>query len=394
MGVDTEQLEKSLQTAGRSIEKNLDKKGKPPRLWLPKYESPTQKAWNAFQGGGVIGLAGMALGLPGMVVEAIGMLIDGIKKLMDEARRLRNLSIETGLSFKELAGLNTLAETTGMSLENLAHSMAEFNKKMGEAKIRGSEANAALTKLGFGLEQNKNQGVSYMNAIKALNAAYKAGTDQATLMHYAVQLFGSSAEQLMPIIKGSVAQMQALEANTLHNTNTSINAMSRLSDQWTVFWSNLKTVAMEASGIIVASFYAFADKARQIGVVLMAAINPKLAAKTFIDTSVGMTDTERLKQAAVATVLMSESSGKEFMAEVINSLGKKGNKLSPLGLTEAQGASSLQQMGGGDIVSAMAFTPLERIATATEETAKNTAKPDLIDATPAVKMITGGILGF
>jgi hypothetical protein len=52
--------------------------------------------------------------------------------------------------------------------------------------------------------------------------------------------------------------------------------------------------------------------------------------------------------------------------------GKDGKKLTPLGLSEAQGASSLQQMGGGDIISAIAFTPLERIATATEETARNT----------------------
>jgi hypothetical protein len=51
-----------------------------------------------------------------------------------------------------------------------------------------------------------------------------------------------------------------------------------------------------------------------------------------------------------------------------------GKKLTPQGLTEAQGASTMQQMGGGDIVSAIAFTPLERIASATEQTAKNTEK--------------------
>ena len=41
-------------------------------------------------------------------------------------------------------------------------------------------------------------------------------------------------------------------------------------------------------------------------------------------------------------------------------------------------------MGGGDVVSAIAFTPLERIATATEETAKNTAPKNL---TPAEQSI-------
>jgi hypothetical protein len=50
----------------------------------------------------------------------------------------------------------------------------------------------------------------------------------------------------------------------------------------------------------------------------------------------------------------------------------EGKKLSPFGLSEAGAASNLQQMGGGDIFGAVAFTPLERIATATEKTAENT----------------------
>ena len=70
---------------------------------------------------------------------------------------------------------------------------------------------------------------------------------------------------------------------------------------------------------------------------------------------------------------MSESDAKDFMDKFAKILGEGGKKIQPSGLQSAQGASQLQQMGGGDIVSAIAFTPLERIATATEETAKNTA---------------------
>jgi hypothetical protein len=50
----------------------------------------------------------------------------------------------------------------------------------------------------------------------------------------------------------------------------------------------------------------------------------------------------------------------------------KGTKLSPFGMAEAGAASQMQQMGGGDIFGALAFTPLERIAEATEATAEHT----------------------
>jgi hypothetical protein len=83
---------------------------------------------------------------------------------------------------------------------------------------------------------------------------------------------------------------------------------------------------------------------------------------------------------------MSEKDGKAFMDELKKQIkGESGVKLTPLGLSTAQGASSLQQMAGGDIVSAMAFTPLERIASATEQTAANTdpSKKEVIkDASP------------
>jgi hypothetical protein len=45
-------------------------------------------------------------------------------------------------------------------------------------------------------------------------------------------------------------------------------------------------------------------------------------------------------------------------------------------MSEAGAASQMQQIGGGDIFGAVAFTPLERIATATEETATNTRPKD------------------
>ena len=62
--------------------------------------------------------------------------------------------------------------------------------------------------------------------------------------------------------------------------------------------------------------------------------------------------------------------------EIEKQLKGNGKVLSPFGMSEAGAASQMQQMGGGDIFGAVAFSPMERIATATEETAANTRPKD------------------
>jgi hypothetical protein len=62
--------------------------------------------------------------------------------------------------------------------------------------------------------------------------------------------------------------------------------------------------------------------------------------------------------------------------EIRKQLKGNGKVLSPFGMAEAGAASQMQQMGGGDIFGAVAFTPLERIATATEATAEHTRPRD------------------
>ena len=81
----------------------------------------------------------------------------------------------------------------------------------------------------------------------------------------------------------------------------------------------------------------------------------------------------RKLQLEAATLGLSDKDKKYFMDAYDAASGAKGKKLDPFGLATAGAASQMQQMGGGDIFGAVGFTPLERIATATEETAKNTA---------------------
>lgn len=376
--VDNKPLEQGLESAGRSVQKwskefqDAQKKGYNSRVHNVPQKGMVEKM-SSFAMSGSSGMLAGVMGLPGIVGEAISAIIGGIRKLAAEAKNLQNISNATGISTGKLQEMKSLAETTGMSLETIAHSMAEFNKKMGEAKIRGSEANAAITKLGYGMKSLQDGSFTYEEAIRALNGAYKAGTDNATLMYYATTLFGSSAEQIMPIIKRGNAQIMATKNFTYTTSEDAINALSYMADALSVIWESIKNVAIEVIGQIASGFMWWVDTAAKY---MTRFVNwksgPLAAAAAFAGSGDFRSDKEVLKQAREIAGTMDAEDREKFYAEVKRILGDKGKKLTPLGLSEAQGASSLQQMGGGDILTAIAFTPLERIATATEDTEENT----------------------
>ena len=378
LGIDSKPMEQGLEKAGRSVQKlmkqfrDAQKVGYNSRVHSTPTASMGERA-AGFAMSGASGMMAAALGLPGIVAEAIAAVISGIIKLAAEAKNLQNISNATNISTGKLQELKSLAETSGLSLETLAHSMAEFNKNLGAAKIRGSEFNAVVTKMGYGLKALQDGTFTYEEAIRALNAAHKAGTDDATLMYYATKLFGSSAEQIMPIIKRGNAQIMATKNFTYTTSKEAVNAISQMSDALSVLWESIKNIALEAVGQIAWGFMWLVESASKI---ITRFINftsgPEAAARAFAGGGDFRSDKEVLKQARDIAGGMTPEDREKFYAEVKRIIGEKGNKLSPLGMTEAQGASAIQQMGGGDIVSAIAFTPMERIATATEDTEENT----------------------
>ena len=371
IGLDQTELEKGLANAGKSIGKMGGGGG--------KDQNPFQETANKFQS--AAGIGGMLGGPIGEVVGqfidafrfAIDKIIDYVKELIAYATKLRNLSIATGVSVGELEKMEGIAQASGVSLDTLAHSMNEFNKRMGEARIKGSEVNNILVKLGIGMDQVADGSFDAVAGMKALAAAHEAGTDAATLAYYGNKMFGSSFEQLLPIIKRGSAAIDEYGIRTWRNTETATYALARMGDEWDNFWHNFKVVMLEAIGAIAFAIQSITDMADMIKLRAIASVSPSLAGALAEKTlSPSISKEARQMQLEVITAGLSDKNKKFFMDAYDEAAGGKGKKLSPFGLSEAGGASQMQQMGGGDIFGAVAFTPLERIATATEKTAENT----------------------
>jgi hypothetical protein len=353
------------------------------------------------QAGGFISTLGRAYGQFQAIFAVLSAGFDFVMKYATMARELRNMSVATGIPIAELRKFELQAKQAGISTSAMAHSVAEFNKKMGEAKIRGSEANAAMAKLGVGLSDIQNGTFKYNDALMALAASYEAGTDDATLMHYGIQLFGSSFEQLLPLVKkGTVDLKKGSEAMVGVNKD-SARGLSSFADSWDNFSQTVENSFINIFGGIANAFSETLDVINNDTAALYHSIfssSPEAQGKDYADDvfkqmSKGLTKEEQkayFKEYGSSMV----GEARAFYEKRINELTAiSGKKLTPQGLTEAQGASSIQQMGGGDIVSAIAFTPMERIAMATEETARNT---DPSNQKPATEYVPGsrGIVGL
>ena len=368
IGLDQKELEKGLADAGKSIGKMGG-----------KAENPFQETANKFQS--AAGIGGMIAGPLGAGIGAfvdafrfaIDKVIDYVKELIAYATKLRNISIATGVSVGQLEKMEGVAQASGVSLDTLARSMNEFNRRMGEARIKGSEVNNLLVKLGVGMDQVADGSFDALAGMKALAAAHDAGTDAATLAYYGNKMFGSSFEQLLPIIKRGSDAIDAYAFRTWRNTETSTYALARVSDEWDNFWHNFKVVMLEAIGAIAFYFQSIMDLKQMLFLRTVAIVSPSaagvLAEKTL---SPSISKEARQMQLDLITSTLSDKDKKFFMDAYDDAAGGKGKKLSPFGLSEAGAASQLQSMGGGDVFGAVAFTPLERIAKSTEETAQNT----------------------
>lgn len=346
------------------------------------------------EAGGFVSTLGKAYGQFSMIFSALQAGFDFVMKYATMARELRNLSVATGLPVGQLREFELQAKQAGISTSTMAHSVAEFNKKMGEAKIRGSEANAAMAKLGVGLSDVQNGTFKYNDALMALAAAHEAGTDDATLMYYGTQLFGSSFEQMLPLVKQGTVELKKHSEAMIGVNQSASNALSNLADAWDNVVQSTENALINIFGSIGSVIGTVFDEINNDVDALYQTVFSKtdedagkqFAQDVFDQMSKGLTKAQQESYFKEYGSLLNDEARKFYDKRIKELTESNGKKLTPLGLSEAQGASSMQQMGGGDIVSAIAFTPLERIAMATEETARNTdpknKKPEPQDLRP------------
>jgi hypothetical protein len=371
IGLDQTELEKGLANAGKSIGKMGGQGG----ANTNPFQGAANQLGNA-QGIGTL-LGGPIGGLIGGFLDAFGSMISAVmakvKELADYAQKIRLTSLTTGLGIDQIRQLEAVGQAFGVSLDTITRSVVEFTRRMGEARIKGGEVPNLLAKMGVGMDEIAKGSFDATAAMKALADSYAAGTDEATLLYYGTKLFGDSFKELLPIIKAGSKAIDEAAGTYYKALPEATSALGRFATDLADWGRTIGNVLISLFGSVVAEV----EKAmNDISNIFSAGFwNPfessENKAKRVIENAPKhMTNDEIIE--FVLKQNYKESEREDARKELEKQLKGPGKKLSPFGLSDAGAASNLQSMGGGDIFGAVAFTPLERIATATEKTAQNT----------------------
>jgi len=378
IGLDQTELEKGLAGAGKKLGGLAGS--------VNAGVNPFQAAANQLGTGMGVGslLGGPIGGVIGAFFDAfgamIGSLMSKIKEVAEYAQKLRRISLTTGLDIGQIRQLESIGMAFGVSLESMSRSVVEFTRRMGEARIKGGEVTNILAKMGVGMDEVADGTFDHQKAMKMLAESYAAGTDEATLLYYGTKMFGDSFKELLPIIKAGSKAIDDAADSYLTANEGAVGALGRgkqdmekWGQAWDNFWINLIGSVFEMIEEFQFSFKNFFS---------LGAWNPFESLEDEIKRKLEnapkyMTDEERKK--FVLDEVDDWNKGRASK-EIDKQLKGGGTKLSPFGMAEAGAASQMQQMGGGDIFGALAFTPLERIADATEETARNTTPQTATEA--------------
>jgi hypothetical protein len=374
IGLDQSELEKGLSSAGKKIGgmSGAGRSGSNP------FKDTADQFLSAQSIGMLLGgpLGSLIGAFVDMVFGAFKAVMSKVAEFAEQAQVLRRISIATGISIDQLMSMKGFASAFGVSIQSLSSSFTEFTRRMGEARIKGGELTNILAKMGIGMDEVANGTFNHQKAMMALADAYAAGTDEATLLYYGTKMFGDSFKELLPIIKaGSKAVKDASDVlyKASEENASSAGRFDQGLDSLGRAWDNF---LIDATGRL----HSFSEKLvyEMDNIFTASTWNPWESLEDEVGRKIKNAPKYMTNDEIKKYVLedMDEDQRDEAKKELEKQLKGNGKVLTPFGMSEAGAASQMQQMGGGDIFGAVAFTPLERIATATEETAQNTKPKD------------------
>jgi uncharacterized phage infection (PIP) family protein YhgE len=172
-------------------------------------------------------------------VAAVGVgLLKMTLEAAEAADELNTLSDKTGLSTDELQKLQYAAGTVDVSVETVAGAMGKMSKQMASAADGSKSAQAAFEKLGVSVQNDdgtfRDRNQVFKESIKALGKI----TDETERDAAAMAIFGKSATELNPLIKGGADALEELGAHAeeagLILSGDTLDSLAGLADRFDV----------------------------------------------------------------------------------------------------------------------------------------------------------------
>lgn len=152
------------------------------------------------------GLSG-ALGSLVPLVSGVGLAAMA-KGAIDAADNLNDLSQKTGVSVERLSQFDQAAKASGTTLESVSKSMIKLGKGLAESD--SGPAAKALKELGVSATDASGKLKSTDELVLQVSDKFKAMPDGAKKSALAIQLFGKSGADMIPLLNGGRKAVESL----------------------------------------------------------------------------------------------------------------------------------------------------------------------------------------
>lgn len=229
------QFEKEMARANNISVKNLRNIEKEATKTSGRIEKAMGKVGSSFKSFGA-GFIGGIFG--GMSVDAI---VSGINEVVHSVAALADQAKKAGVSAEALQAYGFVASQSGSSVEELADSFVQLNKRVGEAVRNGGDLKDLFdaNNLTF-----SDSAVENMLKVSGLIQNARSEIDKATIANLA---FGRSGAELIQYLEQGpeALRQQANEArNTGHVIDGELVAKAKeFDDAWSAVWHHFSTLA-------------------------------------------------------------------------------------------------------------------------------------------------------
>lgn len=142
--------------------------------------------------------------------KAAEMYAEAIKSGIEYAQKIEKVSRISGLSVEEVQKYGYAAQMSGVDFDTFANAMSNANKELGKLAMYGGTSIIALSRLGINVDNVKNHSVGAIDVLKKMADAYKKHAETAEMAALGNQLFGGSFKDLIPMLRNGGAEIERL----------------------------------------------------------------------------------------------------------------------------------------------------------------------------------------
>jgi hypothetical protein len=180
-------------------------------------------------------------------------------EVIDNASKL---AARLGMTYGEFAGLSLAADLAGVSMDTIGAASQKAEIAFARAAAGSATATAAFTGLGLSVEQLN--GMSAADRFDAIASAIAALPTEAQRAAAAVQIFGKSGSELLPLFAGGAEGIAAARAEAerlgLTLTNAQGQDVEAMNDSFTMVAKSIEGVVQQVVAYLAPAITAISEQ--------------------------------------------------------------------------------------------------------------------------------------